>query len=176
MAENQDEMSPIEMKVARQIEVILILKLCLYFAMVSYIHLIEKCLILTSSTTLEITIFRETSFLKNNYSRMTAGCLWRRCLNSTGLLFFPLLYSKQLQLIFQPYFSHSVLRILCVSSTHFRVQFLFFAKLSVYSLSLTRGNPYNTKPSIVRPCSDCQPKSVCWRIRIDFQKVWMAKN
>lgn len=72
MAENQ-EMSPIEMKVARQIEVILILKLKdLHLVKLTSVQLF-KSFHLTSSTTLGITIFRETSFSKNNCNLMMAG-------------------------------------------------------------------------------------------------------
>lgn len=84
MAENQEEMSSIEMKVARQIEVISIL---IFLNIISIEMPSQISLPLAFSTTLAITIYRETGFSKNNSSLMMAGWLWRPCLNSTGLLF-----------------------------------------------------------------------------------------
>lgn len=89
MAENE-EMSPLEIKVARQIEVILILKLTIEFCESQLNSALTMFLTPMSSTTLGITIFRETSFSKNNCNLMMAGWLWRQCLNSTGLLYFSL--------------------------------------------------------------------------------------
>ncbi len=73
MAENNEEMSPVEMKVARQIEVILILKLTFIIRESLLNSALKMSLIPTCSTTLGITIFRETSFSKNNCSLMMAG-------------------------------------------------------------------------------------------------------
>ena len=90
MAETQEGMSPVEMKVARQIEAIQILNLHLYYEKASQIPALKMSLISISSTTLGITIFRGISFSKNSCSSMMAGWLWRRCSNSTGLLYFTL--------------------------------------------------------------------------------------
>lgn len=68
MAENQ-EMSPIEIKVARQIEVIL--EFCKYLAIVSFS--VINSVTLACSITSEITIFRGTDSSKNNCSLMMAG-------------------------------------------------------------------------------------------------------
>lgn len=81
MAENQEDMSPTEMKVVRQIEVMLIPPFALFDE--TLISILNNSSI--SSTTLVIIIFQETSFWKNKYSLMTAGWLWRRCSSLTGL-------------------------------------------------------------------------------------------
>lgn len=79
MAENQ-EMSPMEIKVARQIEVMIMS----FFSHLD-LGLINNTLHLTCSITSVITTFQGTSSSKNSCSLMMAGCLLRLCSNLTGI-------------------------------------------------------------------------------------------